>query len=306
MHKIFVNYFAIIFGLMLIFSVQGVFAQEIPSWIKNSAEWWADNSITDADFIKGIEFLINEKIIQVNTNHSENKKSHKIPTWVKNNAGWWADGTINDTDFLNGIEYLVLNGIIPVNQNSSNGKLIIGGFDLSNAGPFEGKDDALYTIIMFSDHQCEKCVNWLSHEKDTINEKLIDSGVAKFFVLDYPMLGEDSVSAAEASYCALEQGNYFEYLDILNKKYAGIQNGWASLDSLLGYAMGLDLNFDEFDDCLFWDQQALRVDYNKKVALSHGVISTPTFFVIGPDGQTEKIVGSQPSMIFEAVIKEMK
>ena len=73
----------------------------------------------------------------------------------------------------------------------------------------------------------------------------------------------------------------------------------------MGYAKGLDLNYEEFDDCLFWDQQALRVDYNKKVALAHGVVGTPTFFVVGPNGEIEKIAGSQPPMIFEAVIKEM-
>jgi len=308
MLKISVNYFTIVMGLILIFSIQGASAQEIPLWIKNSAQWWSEDSITDADFVKGIEFLVNEKIIQVDTNSLEYKKSEKIPTWVKNNAGWWADGTIGDVDFLNGIKYLISNGIISVNlnQNTSDEKLVIGGFDLSNAGPFEGNKDAPYTIIMFSDHQCGKCVNWLSHEKEIVDEKLINSGMAKFFLLDYPMLGEDSVSAAEASYCALEQGNYFEYLDVLNKKYAGVQNGWASMDALVSYARGLDLNFEEFDDCLFWEQQALRVDYNKKVALSHGVVSTPTFFVVGPDNQIKKITGSQPPMIFEAVIKEMK
>ena len=233
--------------------------------------------------------------------------AQEVPPWIKNSAGWWADGSIGDEDFLNGIQYLVSNGIISVkiNQDASQDKLFIGSFDLSNAGPFEGDANALYTIIMFSDHQCEKCVKWLTHEKEVVDEKLIDSGIAKFFVLDYPMLGEDSVSAAEATYCALEQGKYFEYNDILNKKFAGVQNGWASLNALLGYAKGLDLNHDEFDDCLFWDQQALRVDFNKKVALAHGVVGTPTFFVVGPDGEMEKIAGSQPPMIFEAVIKEM-
>ena len=302
------NYLVIILGLMVIFSIPGVFAQEVlPSWVKNSAGWWADGTIEDKDFVKGIEFLVNEKIIQVDIKSLENKKSDEIPDWVKNSARWWADGTIADGDFLNGIQYLVSNGIISVkvDQSTSEDKLVIGGFDLSNAGPFEGKADAKHTIIMFSDHQCEKCVKWLSHEKEIIDKKLIESGIARFFVLDYPMLGEDSVSAAEATYCALEQGSYFEYLDVLNKKYAGVQNGWASLDALVGYAKGLDLNFEEFDKCLFWDQQALRVDYNKKVALAHGVVGTPTFFVVGPEGQSEKIVGSQPPMIFEAVIKEM-
>ncbi|WP_420544553.1 DsbA family protein [Nitrosopumilus sp.] len=299
------NYFVIFLGLLVVLSSQSVFAEEVPSWIKNSAGWWADGSIGDADFLNGIQYLVNEKVIFVDSSLLTEKKSEEIPPWIKNSAGWWADGSIGDADFLNGIQYLVSNGIISVESKKESEKLIIGGFDLSNAGPFEGNSDAAFTIIMFSDHQCEKCVNWLIHEKKVLNEKLIESGTVKFFILDYPMLGEDSVSAAEASYCALEQGKYFEYLSILYREYSGVQNGWASTDALMEYAKGLDLNFDEFDSCLFWDQQALRVDFNKKVALSHGVVGTPTFFVIGPNGEMEKIAGPQPPMIFEAVIKEM-
>ena len=40
--------------------------QEIPAWIKNSAGWWADGMITDDEFLKGIEYLVKNRIIQVN------------------------------------------------------------------------------------------------------------------------------------------------------------------------------------------------------------------------------------------------
>ena len=292
---------------MIIFSAQSVFAQDLPSWIKNSAGWWANDAIGDADFVKGIEYLVNEKIIHVDTKILNEEKTNEIPSWIKNSAGWWADGTIEDADFLNGIQYLVSNGIISVKipQTESIGQSMIGGFDLSNSGPFEGKSDTPFTIIMFSDHQCEKCVKWLVHEKKVIDEKFIDSGIAKFFILDYPLLGEDSVSAAEASYCAEEQGKYFEYMDILTKNYAGVQNGWANVDALTAYSKGIGLDFDEFENCLFWDKQSLRVDFNRNVAIENGVVGTPTFFIISPDEKIEKISGSQPAMVFEAVIKEM-
>ena len=37
----------------------------IPSWIKFNASLWAENQITDSDFLNGIEFLVNERIILI-------------------------------------------------------------------------------------------------------------------------------------------------------------------------------------------------------------------------------------------------
>ena len=38
---------------------------EIPSWIKNNAGWWAKEVITDSDFVSGIQWLITKGIIKV-------------------------------------------------------------------------------------------------------------------------------------------------------------------------------------------------------------------------------------------------
>ena len=40
----------------------------IPSWIKNNAEWWADDSISASDFLHGIKFLVETNIIQFQSN----------------------------------------------------------------------------------------------------------------------------------------------------------------------------------------------------------------------------------------------
>ncbi len=297
----------IFFSILILFSISSIgnAHAQVPEWVKNTAGWWADDLIPDKDFLKGIEFLLNEEIIQISQVTTSQEKSDTIPDWIKNNAAWWSQGKIKDSDFLNGIQFLVENGIISVESSVENEELFIGGFDLSQAGPIEGTQDALFTIIMFSDHQCEKCAKWLIHEKKILQEKLIETEIAKFVILDYPMLGDDSVTAAEATYCAEEQDSYFEYYALLNEKHSGVQNGWANFDSLVGYADELGLDVEVFDTCLFWDQQGLRVDHNRSVALSHGVVGTPTFFVVNPDGMVEKIVGAQPPMIFEAVIKEM-
>ena len=95
--------------------------RSIPYWIKNNAGWWSENKISDDDFIAGIEYLVENNIIRVNTqNNKEN--SSDIPYWIKNNAGWWSENKISDDDFIAGIEYLVENNIIRVNT-TTNSKL---------------------------------------------------------------------------------------------------------------------------------------------------------------------------------------
>jgi len=37
----------------------------IPGWIKNNAQWWAQNQITDEDFASGIEYMIKDGIIDI-------------------------------------------------------------------------------------------------------------------------------------------------------------------------------------------------------------------------------------------------
>ena len=92
--------------------------EKVPSWIKNNAGWWANGDIDDDSFVQGIQFLIKEKIIEIDQSKSS-EKSDKIPPWVKNNAGWWAEGQITESDFLSGITHLVKTGIISVKDDSA-------------------------------------------------------------------------------------------------------------------------------------------------------------------------------------------
>jgi len=39
--------------------------EPIPYWIRNNAGWWAQGSITDEDFVSGIEFLIQKGIMRL-------------------------------------------------------------------------------------------------------------------------------------------------------------------------------------------------------------------------------------------------
>ena len=39
--------------------------QQIPAWVKNNAGWWADDKISDSDFVSGIQYLISNGIMKI-------------------------------------------------------------------------------------------------------------------------------------------------------------------------------------------------------------------------------------------------
>ena len=90
----------------------------IPQWIKNNAGWWADDIISDEEFVLGIKFLIENKILQISDSTNTDYNIENIPQWIKNNARWWADGMISDEEFLSTIQHLINRNIVQVTPNS--------------------------------------------------------------------------------------------------------------------------------------------------------------------------------------------
>lgn len=181
----------------------------------------------------------------------------------------------------------------------------IGGIDISMAGPVEGSADAPVTIIEFGDYQCPKCDQWFLKEKPTVTKDLLDTGKAKLYFIDFAFFGNDSVSAAQAAYCAGDQGMYHEYHSILYSNQGGINAGWASPTKLKDFASKIGLDTDMFNKCLDSGKYSDRVSYNKEVGISAGVKGTPTFFIVGADGSTERIDGPQPAAIFTSTISKL-
>ena len=35
----------------------------VPTWIKNTAGWWADGLVSDSEFVSGLEHLVNNGVI---------------------------------------------------------------------------------------------------------------------------------------------------------------------------------------------------------------------------------------------------
>jgi len=168
-----------------------------------------------------------------------------------------------------------------------------------------GDPSAPITIVEFGDYQCHQCYNWFHNTKPAITRDYIETGKANLVFVDLAFLGNDSPKAAQASYCAEDQGMYWDYHDILyNSQEPKIDGGWANSERLKAFAFSLGLDMELFESCLDSGKYSKRVQYNIQQARDHGVRGTPGFFIVGPDGQ-QQISGAQPFSVFKQIMDPM-
>ena len=115
---------------------------QIPNWVKNVAGWWADDQISENEFVTGIEYLINNNIIlldfvpcndEIQSQYGDTKS---VPDWIKNNANWWSENLIGDTDFINGLQYLIEHKIIKIDNKKILGKVPLEDIKFSPSWQF--------------------------------------------------------------------------------------------------------------------------------------------------------------------------
>jgi len=173
--------------------------------------------------------------------------------------------------------------------------------------PVLGSKTATVTIIEVGDYQCHMCKIWFEETRPQIIENYINTGKANLVFVDMPFLGSDSIPASEATYCADDQGKYWEYHSMLFQYQQEIDDGWANANRLQAIAFNLDLDIEQFDKCMTTDDHYARVNYNKQVAVTEfGANSTPTFMIVNTlSGESQRVVGAHPYSTFENLIDSL-
>jgi len=181
-----------------------------------------------------------------------------------------------------------------------------GTISTAMGSPILGDPSAPITIVEFGDYQCHQCFNWFHNTKPALAHDYIETGKVNLVFVDLAFLGSDSPKAAQASYCAEDQEMYWDYHDILyNSQEPKIDGGWANSERLKAFAFSLGLDMELFESCLDSGKYSKRVQYNSQQARDHGVRGTPGFFIVGPDGQQQKLSGAQPFSVFKQILDPM-
>ena len=138
-----------------------------------------------------------------------------------------------------------------------------------NGSPIMGDPDAPITILEWGDYQCTFCYKFHQDTLDIINEEFIKTGKVKVIFKDFPLNGPDSKLAAESSYCAHDQGKYWEYHDQLYENWAGERTGWITREALSEFAKSINLDTAEFNKCLNESKYENKINSIYELSLIH-------------------------------------
>ncbi len=100
--------------------------------------------------------------------------------------------------------------------------------------------------------------------------------------------------AAEAAWCAQDQGKYFEYERVLYERQGALSY---TQDGLTDVAQELDLDVGTFTQCLSNRDHRADLENAANAAARKGINSTPTFFI-----NNQRLNGNYPYEDFQRII----
>jgi protein-disulfide isomerase len=145
-----------------------------------------------------------------------------------------------------------------------------------------GDPQAPVTVIEYADYQCPFCASFWSDTQKKIVQNYVETGKVHFIYHSMgDFIGPESGKAAEAAYCAADQGKFWDYHDLLYSKQGGENVGAFSDDNLAAFAGELNLDVGQFTDCLRTGKYTARVSQEQIDGRAAGVRGTPSFVING-------------------------
>lgn len=169
--------------------------------------------------------------------------------------------------------------------------------------------NAPITIVEFGDYLCTFCHRFHEETKDQLIANYVDTGKARFIFRDFPIndhFDGGSSLAAQASYCAADQGRFWEFHDGVYGNWGGEQAGWITRESMAEYAYNTGVqDIDKFEECLDSNKYAGMVRDNYNLAQNIGLDGTPKFIILKGGEVQGLIPGALPYSAFQQVLDQL-
>lgn len=184
---------------------------------------------------------------------------------------------------------------------------------IANYSPVLGSADATVNVVEFSDYECPFCqaaegVNqefmdslkqndpsWEAPIPNVI-EQYVNTGKVRLIFRNFPV-HSTSAQITLAAACAREQDKFWEYHQNLFEKYTALSD-----TDLKKYAADLNLDLNQFNQCLDSKKYQSEIDNDLADGRAFGVSGTPTFFIGNNETGYEKLVGAQSFSAFKQII----
>ena len=194
--------------------------------------------------------------------------------------------------------------LVSYEQDDSLNSSVLSKKNLLDGASILGDPNAMITVVEFGDYQCTFCYKFHQDTMKKIDDNYISSGKVNFVYKDFPLNGEASKIAAEASYCAQKQGKFWQYHNIVFDNWNGENTGWVTGNALLEFAKYSELNIEEFNTCMNNSEYKEKVLQNEQFAREINIDATPSFLIFS-ENEVYRIIGAQPFERFEQVFEEL-
>ena len=152
-----------------------------------------------------------------------------------------------------------------------------------------GNPDAPVVIEIYEDFQCPICKEYTLVDEDKFfDSPYIADGQVYYVFRQFPILDDaslvtrESYQSANASMCAMEQGRFWDYHDILFANQGVAENAGAFSDKRLqAFAESLGLDMTAFNQCFNDDKYSAEIEADYQKGRAAGATGTPWFYLNG-------------------------
>jgi protein-disulfide isomerase len=158
---------------------------------------------------------------------------------------------------------------------------IVSTIDVDNGSAITFNSGLTKTVDVWEDPQCPACKSFEEASGEYIDSLVRDKkATVRFHVLSF--LGDESVRAANASFCAADEGQYLDFHKALYRVQSPLENsGFWSNETLIAIGKKVGITSEKFATCVTDGQKVNLVQANSESMSKYGVQGTPTVFIDG-------------------------